>query len=252
MNRKRWWLAVKNNWLILVGAVLAIIFVYSDFFLGDYYVSFTNLMYSVTPWSSSGIGVDGPVLSDVIDSFYPDMYTTITDGTFFGFWNPNVALGTTSDISSWMYPLNYWYLLPLTIATLCRTLSEFLLAFVGMYLLMKVFGCKKSISVITGVCYCFSSVIVMWLGWQHSDVAALAPFAFFFFEKFLRDANLCRIFFVFAGDLCALPHDLVVSQNAKIYLGDFCGNFGSCFARSNLQLTLYDESVDFFGWKRLH
>ncbi len=218
MNRKRWWLAVKNNWLILVGAVLAIIFVYSDFFLGDYYVSFTNLMYSVTPWSSSGIGVDGPVLSDVIDSFYPDMYTTITDGTFFGFWNPNVALGTTSDISSWMYPLNYWYLLPLTIATLCRTLSEFLLAFVGMYLLMKAFGCKKSISVITGVCYCFSSVIVMWLGWQHSDVAALAPFAFFFFEKFLTTVQIRYCFGISASVYLMLVAGMPTYAGYFLYL----------------------------------
>ncbi len=218
MNTKRWQLALKNNWLLILGAVLAIVFVYSDFFLGDYQISFTNMMYTTSPWIQEGVATDGPVLSDVIDSFYPEMYSTLTDGTFFGFWNPNVALGTTSDVSSWLYPLNYWYLLPLTIATLLRTLSEFLLAFLGMYLLMKAFGCKKSVSAITGVCYCFSSIMVLWLGWQHSDVTALAPFAFFFFEKFLSTVQIRYCFGIAASVYLMLVAGMPTYAGYFLYL----------------------------------
>ncbi len=218
MKEKRWLLALKSNWLLIVGAVLAIVFVYSDYILGDYQISFTNLMYTFAPWSSEGIDTSGPLLSDVIDSFYPDIYTTITDGTFFGFWNPNIALGTTSNVSNWLYPLNYWYLLPFTIATFLRTLSEFLLAFIGMYLLMKSFGCKKSVSAITGVCYCFSSVIVMWLGWQHSDVAALAPFAFYFFEKFLTTVQIRYCFGIAASTFLMLVAGMPTYAGYFLYL----------------------------------
>ena len=65
------------------------------------------------------------MLSDVIDSFTPELYTTITDRTIGGLWDPEIALGAESNISSWMYPLNYLYLLPLNIATILRITMEY-------------------------------------------------------------------------------------------------------------------------------
>ena len=145
----------------------------------------TNLMYESSPWNTLGVKTDGPVLSDVIDSFTTELYTTIKDGSIGGLWDPDIALGTESNISSWLYPLNYIYILPLNIATVLRTGAEFLIAFFGTCIFfIRSLECKKFPAAIAGVTYCFSSVIVMWLGWQHSDVAALAPFAFFFLKIF--------------------------------------------------------------------
>ena len=175
---------------MIIGIVCTVLFLYSENIFGEYQLSFTNLMYESSPWNTLGVTTDGPVLSDVIDSFTTELYTTIKDGSIGGLWDPDIALGAESNISSWLYPLNYLYILPLHIATVLRTGAEFLIAFFGMYFFIRSLDCKKFPAAIAGVTYCFSSVIVMWLGWQHSDVAALAPFAFFFFEKFLKTVKI--------------------------------------------------------------
>lgn len=186
----KYFLKKKVNWLFVIGVAAVILFVFSNYFFGKYQMSFTNLMYDRQPWDVLQVGTSGPYLSDVVDSFTPSMFTTIKDGSIFGFWDPQVALGAPADISSWMYPLNYLYLLPLGAAVMLRAISEFVIAFIGMYLMMRSFDCKKPVAAIAGISYCFSSVIVMWLGWQHSDVAAFAPLAFFLFEKFLTTIKI--------------------------------------------------------------
>ena len=167
-----------------------VLFVFSNYFFGKYQLSFLNMMYDMPPWNSLGAVTDGPSLSDVADSFLPSVQTTLLDGTFSGLWDPQVGLGAPADLSIAMYPLNYLYFLPLGAAMLLRAIAEFVIAFLGMYLLMKAFGCRKPVAAIAGVSYCFSSVLVMWLGWQHSDVAAFAPLAFFFFERFLTERKV--------------------------------------------------------------
>lgn len=190
MSKKKWTAFIKKYGVMTIGIICTILFLYSDNFFGEYQISFTNLMYESSPWNILGVKTKGPVLSDVIDSFTTELYTTIKDGSIGGLWDPDIALGAESNISSWMYPLNYFYLFPLNIATVLRTGSEFCVAFFGMYFFMRSLRCKRLPAAISGITYCFSSVIVMWLGWQHSDVSAFAPFAFFFFEKFLKTIKI--------------------------------------------------------------
>ena len=97
---------LKKYGVMFIGILCTILFLYSDCIFGDYQISFTNLMYQSAPWNTLGVETAGPVLSDVIDSFTPELYTTITDGTIGGLWDPDIALGAESNISSWMYPLN--------------------------------------------------------------------------------------------------------------------------------------------------
>lgn len=181
---------MKKYGIMVIGIIGTILLLYSDCIFDHYQISFTNLMYQSAPWNSLGVETTGPSLSDVIDSFTTELYTTVTDGTFGGIWDPDIALGAKSNISTRMYPLNYLYLLPLNIATILRITMEFFIGFLGMYLFMRSLKCKKFPASIAGVTYCFSSVIVMWLGWQHSDVAAFAPLAFFFFERFLQEIKI--------------------------------------------------------------
>lgn len=87
-----------------------------------------------------------------------------------------------------------------------------------MYLLMRAFGCQKGAAVASGVTYCFSSVIVMWLGWQHSDVAAFAPFAFFFFEKFLNTLQIKYCFGIVASVFLMLVAGMPTYAGYFLYL----------------------------------
>lgn len=190
MNKKKWISFFKKYGVMIIGIICTVLFLYSENIFGEYQLSFTNLMYESSPWNTLGVETDGPVLSDVIDSFTTELYTTIKDGSIGGLWDPDIALGAESNISSWLYPLNYLYLLPLNLATALRAGAEFFIAFLGMYFFIRSLDGKKFPAVIAGVTYCFSSVIVMWLGWQHSDVAAIAPFSFFFFEKFLKTVKI--------------------------------------------------------------
>ena len=190
MSKKKKGSFLKKYGVMIIGIICTFLFLYSENIFGEYQLSFTNLMYASSPWNTLGVKIEGPVLSDVIDSFTTELYTTIKDGSIGGLWDPDIALGAESNISTWLYPLNYLYLLPLNLATVLRTGAEFSIAFFGMYFFIRSLEGRRFPAAIAGVTYCFSSIIVMWLGWQHSDVAALAPFAFFFFEKFLKTIKI--------------------------------------------------------------
>lgn len=79
---------LKKYGVMFIGILCTILFLYSDCIFGDYQISFTNLMYQSAPWDTLDVKTAGPVLSDVIDSFTPELYTTITDRTIGGLWIP--------------------------------------------------------------------------------------------------------------------------------------------------------------------
>ena len=102
---------IKKYGLFFFAGTIAILFLYSEIIFGGYDFSFTNLMYQLSPWNSLGVETKGPLLSDVIDTITTELYVTIRDGLSGGLWDPSTALGTQSNISSWLYPLNYLYIL---------------------------------------------------------------------------------------------------------------------------------------------
>lgn len=180
----------KNRIIWLVGFVVVFTLIYSKMVIGEYKISFTNLMYSVSPWTTENVNVSGPNLSDVSDSSYPKIYQQIISDDDFSFWNKYTALGYESDIRQYVYPLNIVFIMPLDIAIFLKYFIEFFLAFYGMYLLLKLYKCSKFPAAIGGIIYMCSSVMVVWLGWPHSDVVALAPLAFYFTEKLIQHIRL--------------------------------------------------------------
>ena|GEM_PF-1963902 len=178
---------IKLNKWFLLGLLAIIIFIYSDVFLGNYKFSFTNVMYNISPWSSENIATKGPFLSDIVDSLFPNLYSTIKSLNFTGLWNPTVGIGAPSDLGILLYPLNYLYLLPWDIAIILKSILEFFIGFLGMYFFMREYGFNKIPAVISGIMYTFSSALVLWHGWAHSDVSVFAPFLFLLIAKFLKN-----------------------------------------------------------------
>ncbi len=178
-----------NKWL-LVGLVIAMMYLYLDGIVGGYKLSFNNIMYNMEPWDSLNIETKGPLLSDAADATLPRATSMFRGELGNSAWNNEVGMGFPQDINELMYPLNYIYILPLGVAILLKSSMEFLIGILGMYLLLKEYKVNKIVSSIGAITYTFSSAIVMWHGWAHSDVAVLAPFTFYAFEKILKTRKI--------------------------------------------------------------
>ena len=95
---------LKDNWIILLGGVLTILYLYSKVIFGEYEFNFNNVMYAFSPWNSSGVGISGPLLSDISDNLLASIYKIFYSNSGFSFWNSsanrnsfsrNVRVGTT-------------------------------------------------------------------------------------------------------------------------------------------------------------
>lgn len=181
----------ENKWLIL-GLIITFLIVYSDMFFGNFKVSFTNTIYNFPPFNSLGVDTKGPLLSDIADQNYTVFFNYIHQFNF-SFWNPQVILGAPLSLWFYLFPLHYLYLLPLDLAIFLVSLFKFMIAFTGMYLLLREYGANKAGSFIAGITYTFSSILVYWHGWPHTSVAMLAPFMFLFLNKFLKTMKLSHL-----------------------------------------------------------
>lgn len=157
-------------------------------FMGEQ-LSFTNFMYYVAPWKSTDTAIHGPCLSDVADRFIPSYYYTMKEH-FLSLWNSHISLGSPGDIWLYLYPVNYLYFLPLNYAMFLNSLFQFTLAFIGMYVFLRELSLSRYTGILGGICYTFSSALVLWHGWPHSDVAAWAPLLFFLYEKVLKNNRI--------------------------------------------------------------
>lgn len=178
----------------VVGILLAVLFLYSPYFFFGYNLSPTNLMYSFTPWNSENAAVLGPLLSDPADSVLPNLYNIYHNGMI-GLWDNMTSLGIPAELGRYLYPLNWIYILPYEYAIIIRSISEYLIAFFSMYFLLKSMDLEKKSCIIGGIIYTFSSVMLVWHLWPHSDVASFAPLTFLFarniiFKKRWRDIVL--------------------------------------------------------------
>ncbi len=181
-------LKTKGVWII--GFVLVFVLAFSKMVIGEYKISFTNLMYDKAPWDVEGVETSGPWLSDVTDSGYTSIYANVMSGNNFAFWQNTNALGGENNIGSILYPMKYTFLLPLDVGVFLAYFLEFFIAFTGMYFLLKRYEVGKFASAIGGILYTFSSVMVVWLGWPHSDVSAYAPFAFLLVHEMIHQIKL--------------------------------------------------------------
>lgn len=175
----------KRRGFFFVGIIITIIYLYSSIVVGDYKLSPTNLMYNSTPWDSENISTDGPMLSDPADSVLPTAYNAFKSEDGGGLWNSNISLGQSEELNTYMYPLNYIYILPFEYAIIIKSILEFLIAFFCMYFFLRAYELKRVSAAIGGVLYTFSSVMIVWHFWPHSDVMAFAPLLFLLTRKMI-------------------------------------------------------------------
>lgn len=192
MKKHNMWGKNRQKIYFLIGLAAVLLLLFSDIIFGGYKLSFTNVNYSMPPFDSLGADVEGPLLSDPADQIYPGLFRTFYSGDGLSLWDNSSALGILSaDVLNIMNPYNWVCLiLPFGAAIFVRTLIKLLTAFVSMFLFMRAIGSERFSSALSGLIYTFSAAMVMWLGWPHTDVCAVAPLLFFAVERLIKTAKI--------------------------------------------------------------
>ena len=184
-KKKRPFLSRHYN-LLWCGTGLALILfiAYGWAYLHGWKFSFTNVNYRYEPFASSGVATDGPSLTDPADNILPIAWSTFHPLTFIG-WLSSFSIGCAQSINVYLSPLNYLYVLPLGVAQCLISIIKVSVAFVCMTLFVRQLGYSWRGAFISGVSYGFCSVMIMWNGWQHSEVTMYAPLLFLLMDKAL-------------------------------------------------------------------
>lgn len=192
MKKHNIWVKNRQKIFFLIGLAAVFLLLFSDIIFGGYKLSFTNINYSMPPFDSLGANVKGPLLSDPADQIYPGLFRTFYSGDGLSLWDNSSALGILSaDTLNIMNPYNWvCFLLPFGAAIFVRTLIKLLAAFVSMFLFMRAIGSERFSSALSGLIYTFSAAMVMWLGWPHTDVCAVAPLLFFSVERLIQTSKI--------------------------------------------------------------
>lgn len=173
----------KNILFALCTILILVVWLYDA---SQYKMSPTSLLYSNEPFSSLNVDTKGPILSDPADQQLTQVQQLISSGRPFNTWNPYNAFGAPT--TSWdiiLNPFNWLYLFGLESGQIIKYFLKYILAFGGMVLFLK----NKKLNIISsvsgGLVFCFSSAIIMWGCWPHSDVIAASPWAFYAVDKVL-------------------------------------------------------------------
>ena len=166
------------------GLVLILCIAYGWTYLHGWKFSFTNVNYQYEPFASSGVVTDGPSLTDPADNILPIAWSTFHPLAFIR-WLSNFSIGCAQSINIYLSPLNYLYALPLSVAQCLISIIKVSVAFVCMTLFVRQLGYSWRGAFISGASYGFCSVMIMWNGWQHSEVTMYAPLLFLFMDKAL-------------------------------------------------------------------
>lgn len=192
--KKMFALAKRNAYILCVlGMCFAALFaVFGDCIFGDWKISYSNFMYSVPPFNSLNIAVKGPYLSDVIDSILPRSYRPGV-GIL---WNNSNIFGYREATLEFLDIKKLVYLFGLEFGQTASYILKYVIAFLGMFLYLKKIHISSSLGAfVGGITFTFSSVMVVWGGWPHTDVTAYAPFLFYFvediFEKYKEENKFC-------------------------------------------------------------
>ncbi|MCI1958144.1 MAG: YfhO family protein [Clostridia bacterium] len=174
-----------ENYLIIGFGFLAFFILFRNCIVQGFKLSYSNLIYNRIPFKSLGVMTTGPELSDPIDEFFPNLYRAYKRLNIFQLWSNNNVFGYNLTLDSIMYPLNWVYILGFNYGQTILYILKHLIGFIGMYLFLRNLKFSKFGAYIGGITYTFSSVMVVWGGWPHSDVTAFAPYLFFAVDKLI-------------------------------------------------------------------
>lgn len=184
-TKKRSFVARHQSWFICGGGLAFLLFVaYGWMYTQGWKFSFTNANYAFSPFNSVQTKISGPLLTDPADNILPISWRTFHPLTLV-YWLSDYGIGCAQSANTYMSPLNYLYVLPYDIAQVLISMIKVSVAFIGMALFIRQLGYSWRGAVISGSSYALCSVMVMWNGWQHSEVTMYAPILFLLLDKAL-------------------------------------------------------------------
>lgn len=186
-----------RGWFVCGGCLVFLLLIaYGWMYVQGWKFSFTNVNYTFTPFSSTNVETIGPLLTDPADNILPISWRTFHPLTV-AYWLSDFGIGCAQSTNIYMSPLNYLYMLPFDVAQVLVSMIKVSVAFIGMALFVRQLGYSWRGAVISGSSYALCSVMVMWNGWQHSEVTMYAPILLLLMDKAL--ARLKVGYFLGAG-----------------------------------------------------
>lgn len=209
-------------WSIVVAVWAGVIIVtFMPVLCGKYNLSSSNMMYTVQPWNCMGVGVDGPILSDSIDSALPGIYQAYY-GDGYTEWNKNEAFGTPGiGAVTYLNPMNWFYFLPIKWAILLSTVFKISVAYFGMCYLLRTLKLEVVSTVVGAASYALSSAMIMWLFWPHTSVMMLAPIVLALGVELVRNKKLSSMFVLALATFFMLVAEMPTYAAYVMYLLGF-------------------------------
>ncbi|PST45871.1 hypothetical protein CPA40_08920 [Bifidobacterium callitrichos] len=167
------------------GLIALLLYVYGQVVFGNWNYSYTNCLYRWKPFASENVATQGYCYSDITDNVLPIAYTTLHQGLITA-WVPTFSIGAPMTVNLYFSPFNYLYLLPFDIAMPLIAVAKVVIAFLGMYFLLRQLGYTSRGGFIAGTTYALSAAMVTWQGWPHTEVGAWAPWLFLVLDKLVR------------------------------------------------------------------
>ena len=172
----------KENYVVLFLIILSFVIFFSDCIFGNWKLSFSNMIYSMPPFNSSNVLTKGPLLSDPIDGSIPSFYSLVYMRKFFQFWNSSNGFGYDCFFTEWLDIKKLAYIISIDFGQNFVFILKYVIAYLGMYLFLKKIRVSSIAAFIGGITFSFSSAMIAWGGWQHTDVMSYAPLLFLFVE----------------------------------------------------------------------
>lgn len=181
---------IKEKGAVIAGAAIGIITVcilFSDILSGDYIFSYTNIIYQVRPLGNIGVATKGLTASDMADVTFAEMWH-LYDGNVINNWIRYNVFGYSGINETYVLSPFMWFCYGVTsIGQLTRYILKDIIALLGMYLLLRNMKCTNLAAWMGGCIYTFSSAMVMWGSWGHTDVACLGPLLFFLTNRLIEE-----------------------------------------------------------------
>lgn len=184
MKRVPFWVRYRGLFACGGGLTLLLLVAYGWMYMQGWKFSFTNVSYTFAPFNSTNVKTTGPLLTDPADNILPISWRTFHPFTMV-YWLSDFGIGCAQSANIYMSPLNYLYMLPFDVAQVLISMIKVSVAFIGMVLFVRQLGYSWRGAAISGSSYALCSVMVMWNGWQHSEVTMYAPILLLLMDKAL-------------------------------------------------------------------
>src|SRR3954465_5494151 len=131
-------------------------------------------------------------LFDAAYVFEPDQLQVRKDfrGGHLPLWNPTISAGGTAPASQQaapLFPINWLAsLLPYHRALVWIAILKLALAALGTFLFCRARGLPRAVALLGGICFGFSSYLVVWLAHPQSNSFAVLPWLFLLGDRLVR------------------------------------------------------------------